>query len=304
MAVTAVIAVLVAVMVTLAGRDVPSPGASSIPPASAVTGAGPAVASGSTTVATSSAATAPSGTPSTAVTAAPVPSAPEVANPVASPSSWSGTKPEGTGPATGSGPELGEKTSKSLDQAGLDLADGLVEIEENAFVRDEGPPPKEEAPPEPEAPPAVPGQVYTWQDGDRTRQVRLQLELVVVADTSDVAEGDIVGRSAGGGSIVKGTVETVTGGQPTFRSESGLLMSLPGGVVLVLDPGWDTSETDAFFANNGIARHRVSALGELPNAFVIETEPGLPSLDLANALASQEGVEVSSPNWWMETATK
>ena len=148
--------------------------------------------------------------------------------------------------------------------------------------------------------------MYTWQDGDRTRQVRLQVDLAVVEDVSGVAEGDIV-TASGGRSIInvagaQATADDET--EPVFRSESGNLMSLPGGVVLVLDPAWSRSEVQAFFAGNSISLDRVSDLGELPNAFLVETEPGLPSLELANALAGQAGVEVSSPNWWTQAVTK
>ena len=81
-------------------------------------------------------------------------------------------------------------------------------------------------------------------------------------------------------------------------------MTLPGGVLLVLDAEWTSSQTNAFFSRNAIKLDRVSDLGFLPNGFFVETEPGFPSLTLANSLATQDGVEVSSPNWWTETTTK
>ena len=81
-------------------------------------------------------------------------------------------------------------------------------------------------------------------------------------------------------------------------------MTLPGGVLLILDPEWSRSQTDAFFSGNAIKLDRVSELGFVPNGFFVETKPGFPSLNLANALAEQDGVEVSSPNWWTETVAK
>ena len=45
-------------------------------------------------------------------------------------------------------------------------------------------------------------------------------------------------------------------------------------------------------------------MGFLENGFLVETEPGFPSLELANALASQDGVVMSSPNWWTEIEAK
>ena len=38
----------------------------------------------------------------------------------------------------------------------------------------------------------------------------------------------------------------------------------------------------------------------IQNGFLIETEPGFPSLELANALVDQDGLLISSPNWWTE----
>lgn len=136
-------------------------------------------------------------------------------------------------------------------------------------------------------------QVYTWEDGDRTVRVLLQSDLEVSED-GDIARGSgehIVTKDSSGGST----------GQPVFRSESsGALMTLPGGVLLVLDAAWSPAETNAFFARNRIAPDRVSAMNIAANSFFVETAPGFPSLDLANALAAQDGVRISSPNWWRE----
>ena len=147
------------------------------------------------------------------------------------------------------------------------------------------------------------GRMYTWRDGDSTRQVWLEPDLMVKSDVPVGSLEDAVvevegfgrARSDGGGT---------QGGWPVFRSRSGSLMALPGGVLLALDPDWDEAETDAFFSRNGIKQSRVSELDYLPNGFYVETEPGFPSLDLANALAAQDGVELSSPNWWSEGSTR
>ena len=121
--------------------------------------------------------------------------------------------------------------------------------------------------------------VYTWWDGDREMRVRI--------------EPDEDPQRYGGGE-----------GEPVFRSDSGGgVMTLPGGVLLALDPTWSSSKVDAFFSKNKIKRNRVSELGFLDNAFFVETEPGFPSLQLANDLAAQEGVIISTPNWASEIET-
>ena len=140
--------------------------------------------------------------------------------------------------------------------------------------------------------------MYTWQDGDRTLRVRLQTDLTVEPD------GDVRSRGSGDGGVgVRGSSDPPST-QPVFRSESGALMTLPGGILLVLDATWSGKQVDSFFARNSIAKSRVSDLGFLPNGFFVETAPGFPSLNLANALAGQDGVEISSPNWWTESTTR
>ena len=147
------------------------------------------------------------------------------------------------------------------------------------------------------------GQIYTWQDGDRSSRAFLQADLVMSREGAVSAAGTPVARSPQG-RIVRVASASEVEGQPVFRSSSGALMTLPGGVLLVFDPAWGESETEAFFAANGIGTDRLSPLGAIPNGFVVETEPGFASLELANALAGQDGVRLSSPNWWRERTTR
>ena len=157
---------------------------------------------------------------------------------------------------------------------------------------------------------ASPGTVYTYQDGDRTLRVVLQQphqaveeNIAGVADVAGVAED---------GAVKKGELDSNTrkqsglgDGQPVFRSESGgALMALPGGIILALDPEWDQDAVEKFFSQNGISLEGASELDFLDNGFFVETEPGFPSLELANALAGQEGVILSSPNWAREVELK
>ena len=135
--------------------------------------------------------------------------------------------------------------------------------------------------------------VYTWHDGDRIMRVRL--EPSAAEPKSGAATDQDVGSRERGGSD--------TG--PVFRSESGgELMTLPGGVLLVLEPTWTGSAAAGFFSRNGIAPDEVTKLAFAENAYFLETQPGFPSLRLANALAIQEGVEISSPNWSTESTTE
>ena len=144
---------------------------------------------------------------------------------------------------------------------------------------------------------------HTWQDGDRTLRVTLQLDLVLQEDASPTdKEGPTV--ETGKGVIVRKSDTSDTSGQPVFRSPSGALMTLPGGVLLVLEDAWTEAEVNSFFSRNGIKRDQVSELSYATNGFFVETDPGFPSLELANKLAAQKGVIISSPNWWTQVATR
>ena len=150
----------------------------------------------------------------------------------------------------------------------------------------------------------VQGAAYTWQDGDRTMTVKLQTDLVVEKGSGGLPR-DVVSANEDGTNVVRSADgQSKSDTLPVFRSASGALMTLPGGVLLVLSSEWSQAETNAFFSNNGIKMDRVSELDYVANGFFVETEPGFPSLDLANALAVQDGVEISSPNWGREATPK
>ena len=131
------------------------------------------------------------------------------------------------------------------------------------------------------------------------------LDDLVVQETTANAPDDLVVARVGEDSIVQRQPKHDQNSLPVFRAESGGgLMSLPGGVLLALDPGWDQARVDSFFSENDISQDRTSELSFIENGFLLETEPGFPSLYLANELALKDGVIISSPNWWREVETK
>jgi hypothetical protein len=144
------------------------------------------------------------------------------------------------------------------------------------------------------------GTVYTYKDGDRTFRVVLQDDLIL-QEAAAITPDDVVIVKGSGDSIVEKQAKHGQDTQPVFRSEwGGGLMTLPGGILLALDSGWDNTKVQSFFSENNISTDRVSELEFIPNGFFVETEPGFPSLELANSLAAQDGVVISSPNWWRE----
>ena len=147
------------------------------------------------------------------------------------------------------------------------------------------------------------GTVYTWQVGDREMRVVLQNDATDPdADTGTSRDSTSTVKSADGGSKGKGGGEAVL---PEFRSESGGgVMKLPGGVILLLDESWDNSAVEDFFSSNKISSKDVTEIEFLDNAYLLETDAGFASLNLANKLAGQNGVVSSSPNWQRERVAK
>ena len=154
------------------------------------------------------------------------------------------------------------------------------------------------------APASPRGQEYTWRDGDRVQRVYMETALVE-QPSSENTEDDVVARDDGETSIVeRQPCHEQSDAQPVFRSQAGDLMTLPGGVLLALDAAWDQARIDRFFSDNQIDRSLVQERDFAINAFFVETEPGFPSLNLANELAEQEGVLISSPNWRTEVSLR
>ena len=148
------------------------------------------------------------------------------------------------------------------------------------------------------------GTVYTWYDGDREMRAVLQNDVPLPHDDEDIAAGDSATVNSVGGASNSGG-----GGsqdvQPVFRSESGGGdMTLPGGVILLLDETWDEAEVDSFLSKNQINSSQLTEMEFLENAYFIETAAGFPSLEVANNLTGQEGVVSSSPNWQREVVGK
>ena len=131
----------------------------------------------------------------------------------------------------------------------------------------------------PAAPTPSRGARFIWHDGDREAPV-WQDTVLTVADV-----------------LPEGGWDDPSG--PVFWSESNELMALPGGVILTLDPAWDAATVEAFMSSNSIGPSQAEAFEGLANWFKVETDPGFPSLRLANSLAGQSGVVISSPNWWI-----
>ena len=140
------------------------------------------------------------------------------------------------------------------------------------------------------------GAEYTWQDGSTTRRMRLQTDLAA-QPTSENRADDVVAADRGELSIVRKQERHEQGaGDPVFRTESGHLVTFPGGVLVMLDGEWDTARVRSFFAGQGIDMSRVEGQSFGPNAFLVSTASGFAAIELANDLAAEEGVVYAIPD--------
>ena len=150
-------------------------------------------------------------------------------------------------------------------------------------------------------------QYYTYKDGDVEKYVILRKDLVLErydpnqSDNTKVLPKDAIILDDGKLRIVKRQSWHQEGDKdlfPVFESMSGSIKALPGGVLLFFESELSQQESNAFFIRNNIDLVKVSRMDDAMDAFFIDTDPGLPSLELANQLAEAERVIISVPNWW------
>lgn len=148
-----------------------------------------------------------------------------------------------------------------------------------------------------------------WYDGEREHRVRI--------DPQRVADFRVP-RLAGKPSVVRPRNEAEksadalpAGLSPVFVDPDapGRIRALPGGVIVTLKQapaGNDAVERE------DLARRRIAAAGVRPlrpidpdsRCWLVESPPGMPSLELANRLHRSGDFESASPNWWQPRALK
>ena len=85
-----------------------------------------------------------------------------------------------------------------------------------------------------------------------------------------------------------------------FSNQYGQLLALPGGVLLFFNKNITDAEIERFFVSKNIPSSQYKKNPDMRNFYVVETEPGLPSLELANKLKLSPELFISSPNWWQK----
>jgi len=81
-------------------------------------------------------------------------------------------------------------------------------------------------------------------------------------------------------------------------STSGTKKALPGNVLVQMKPEWSQAQIDTWFKEQRLIV--IKPLTFAPNAFLVQSEPGLESLNTANRIYETGDVILASPNWWQE----
>lgn len=137
-----------------------------------------------------------------------------------------------------------------------------------------------------------------WYDGDQRRTLWSDAE--VVANFS--GHGGQKSRVLEPAVIAK---REAPGRSPVFRDSrdgSGAARALPGGVIVGFHASSSDAQRRALLTRHGL--EPVRELGDGSGLWLVRSEPGLPSLDLANRLYESGDFASAAPNWWQPRALK
>ena len=166
-----------------------------------------------------------------------------------------------------------------------------------------------------------------WYDGDRRREVLESEGLVAeflpseggktrilqaAPDATEVSTGTDgvrlwrVGDQADVAEMVRGLNEATEAPSfsPVFSegpTDVGGKCALAGGVNVRFPGDWSTEAIEAFLAKEGLEGNRI---GDIGSTWLVESAPGMESLELANRLHEAGEVQWASPNWWREVSTR
>jgi len=94
-------------------------------------------------------------------------------------------------------------------------------------------------------------------------------------------------------------VDASTQLSPVYYDENtGQRRALPGGVLIEFLASVDETQAQSWIREHGYVV--VSVTGYEKKYYLISTEPGQESLDMANTIRTAEVVKNASPNWWVE----
>ncbi len=140
--------------------------------------------------------------------------------------------------------------------------------------------------------------ITSYRDENRTIQITLVTDMVLEKDPKDRwslarTDADSPGRA----------VEAVTAGRPpdvpVFKTDTGQLLAPVGGIILVLHSSWTKGTCEKFLDIHGLLES-AEPFEWLTNAYKVQADSGMASIELANRLAPLEGVVISASNFWRE----
>ena len=162
-------------------------------------------------------------------------------------------------------------------------------------------------------------QQYTWYDGDQKRSVWVNPELLAeFSDSTQTSEQSSTESSSkkvntaptfvrfltikSDTTALKSTEKQQSPVLHSTASLSGAKKALPGNVIVQMKPDWTMDQIHTWFQQQNITA--IKPLTFAPNAFLIQSNAGLESLNLANRLYETGDVVLASPNWWQERAKR
>lgn len=171
-------------------------------------------------------------------------------------------------------------------------------------------------------------QSYVWYDGHKKKTVWLNPGLMAEFRSTSV-ENNILQKQYPTASIIqvnpsiriwqhktqplsaallnhsKSSRQSTSKYSPVFHdapNELSSMRSLPGNVIVYFNPSWDQSKIMSWLETHGF--HITKKLAVRSNAYLLKTEPGIETLELANALYESGEVLAAFPDWWLEGTTR
>ncbi|MDE0160647.1 MAG: S8 family serine peptidase [Acidimicrobiaceae bacterium] len=152
-----------------------------------------------------------------------------------------------------------------------------------------------------------PDGVYRLRDGGGELELRLLSSSGGSDALVDGVDLEALGASAGAAYAPAVSGDGLNGTETTtpatwLAASNGQLFLLVGGVNVFFASHLDESEIIAILARHGVPGDRTEPLGELPNAYLIRTVSDHETLQLADALAAESGVDSAVPNFYTPLA--
>lgn len=148
-----------------------------------------------------------------------------------------------------------------------------------------------------------------WYDEGHPKQLWVDPEWVVEFDAPAAAFGKQANTGAAEPRVLRKSQaqsSRAANGKhysPVLRdSPGGPMRALPGNVLVQLDPAWSSAQVSSWLSAHNLVEIKKLPIGK--NVLLLEAEPGLGSLELANQLQASEGVRWAQPDWWQPISTR